>query len=323
MAFIGRRQVLIGAASAWLGAHAGTGTAFPTKRMTIVVPFSPGSATDLIARVVGQGVTEQTGQPVVVDNRPGGSGSIGATAVARAPADGYTLLVTTNTTQAGNLHMFKRLPYDPVKDFAPITLLGRGEQIMVVAAASPYRSIGDVVAAARQTPGKLSFGAGSLNPRIAGEMFQQATGTQMLYVPYKGNPEVVTDLLGGRVDTAILDAPTVLPHFRAGTLRALGSSGTNRFALLPDVPTIAESGLPGFDISFWFGAYAPAGTPADIVQRLHDLLVQATKAAPARELYAKSSILPLTSTPTELARFQEREAAKWGEVIRKARIEPE
>lgn len=323
MTFIGRRQVVLGAASAWLAAHAGTGTTFPTRRIAIIVPFSAGSATDLIARVVGQGVTEQTGQPVVVDNRPGASGSIGATAVARSPADGYTLLVTTNTTQAGNPHMFKRLPYDPAKDFAPLTLLGRGEQIMVVAAGSPHRSIGDVVAAARRDPGKLSFGAGSLNPRIAGEMFQQATGTQMLYVPYKGNPEVVTDLLAGRVDTAILDAPTVLPHIRAGTLRALGSSGPNRLPMLPAVPTIAESGLPGFDISFWFGAYAPAGTPADIVQRLNELLVNSTKAAPARELYAKSSILPLTSTPGELARYQEREAAKWGDVIRKARIEPE
>ncbi|HSW16544.1 MAG TPA: tripartite tricarboxylate transporter substrate binding protein [Ramlibacter sp.] len=300
-----------------------TEPAFPTKRITIVVPFSAGSATDLIARAAGQGITQQTGQPVIVDNRAGASGIIGATAVARAAPDGYTVMITTNTTQAGNLHMFKRLTYDPVKDFAPITLLGRGEQIMVVSSNSKFRSVGDFVDAARQNPGKLSFGAGSLNPRVAGEMFQQATATQLLHVPFKGNPEVVSEVLAGRVDMGIIDAPTVLSHVRAGNLRALASSGPSRFPLLPDVPTMAESGLPGFDISFWFAAYAPAGTPPEVIDRLNLLLGNANKAKAARDLFEKTSIRPLTSSASDLAQFQQREAEKWGDVIRKAKIEPE
>jgi len=170
---------------------------YPEKPITFIVPFAAGSATDQLARALGQSITEQTKQAVIVDNKAGASGMMAAQAAAKAPADGYTVLITTNTTQAANEHLYKKLPYDPVKDFAPLTVLGKGGQVLVVKAESPYKSVADIVAAAKKTPGKLSFGSGSSSSRVAGEMFKQLSGTDILHVPYKSNPNAITDLLGG------------------------------------------------------------------------------------------------------------------------------
>lgn len=259
----------------------------------------------------------------MIENKPGASAMIGAAAAARAAPDGYTVLITTNTTHAANEHLYKTLTYQPVKDYAPISLLGKGGQIMVVNPNSTAKSVGDFLAQARQSPGKLSFGSGSSSSRIAGELLQQMAGVQLLHVPYKSNPLAVTDLLGGQIDMMITDTATGLPQVKSGKLRALGVTGQARSPLAPDVPTIAESGVPGYEMGYWFAAYAPAGTPPDVVKRLNELLVKATQSAPAKQFYAQTGTDPASSTPDELAQFQQAESKKWGDIIKKAGIQPE
>ena len=296
---------------------------YPEKPITFIVPFAAGSATDQLARALGQSVTEQTKQAVVVDNKAGASGMLAAQAAARAAGDGYTVLISTNTTQAANEHLYKKLPYDPVKDFAPVTGLGKGGQVLVVSASAPYKSVADLLAKARKEPGKLSFGSGSSSSRVAGELFKQLSHTEILHVPYKSNPNALTDLLGGQIDLMITDTATGVPQIKAGKLRALGVSTSKRLALLPDVPTIDEAGVKGYDMGYWFAAYVPAATPAPVVARLHELLVNATKGAAAKAFYESTGAEAWSTTPEELAKFQATEAQKWGKVIKAAGIEPE
>jgi tripartite-type tricarboxylate transporter receptor subunit TctC len=306
-----------------LAAGAAYAQSFPAKPVTFVVPFAAGSATDLLARALGQAVTAETKQAVVVDNRAGASGMLAAQAAAKAAPDGYTVLITTNTTHAANEHLYKKLPYDPVKDFAPVTGLGKGGQVLVVRTESPYHSVADLLAKARQAPGKLSFGSGSSSSRVAGEMFKQLSGTDILHVPYKSNPLAITDLLGGQIDLMITDTATGVPQIKGGKLRALGVSTSRRIALLPGVPTLDEAGVKGYDMGYWFAAYVPAGTPAPVVARLRELLVAGTKSAGAKSFFDDSGVEAWTTTPEELARFQGQEAQKWGRVIKAAGIEPE
>ncbi|MYZ44504.1 Bug family tripartite tricarboxylate transporter substrate binding protein [Schauerella aestuarii] len=296
---------------------------FPTKPITFIVPFAAGSATDQIARAIGQGVSESAGQAVVIENKPGASAMIGAQNAARAQPDGYTVLITTNTTHAANEHLYKSLAYDPVKDFQPLTLLGKGGQIMVVNPAFPAKTVSEFLAAAKKDPGKLSFGSGSSSSRIAGELLQQMTGIQLLHVPYKSNPLALTDLLGNQISMMITDAATGLPQVNSGKLRALGVTGTARSPLAPDVPTIAESGVPGYEMGYWFAAYAPAGTPPEVTKRLNALLVEATEKQAAKQFYKQTGTEPATSTPEELKTFQLAESKKWGEIIKRAGIQPE
>ncbi|WP_442953214.1 Bug family tripartite tricarboxylate transporter substrate binding protein [Paucibacter sp. XJ19-41] len=296
---------------------------YPAKPLTFVVPFAAGSATDQLARALGQSLGEQSKQTVVVDNKAGASGMLAAQAVARAPADGYTVLITTNTTHAANEHLYKKLGYDPVKDFAPITALGKGGQVLVVNLASPYKSVSELLAQARKTPGKLSFGSGSSSSRVAGEMLQQLAGVQLLHVPYKSNPQAVTDLLGGQIDLMITDTATGLPQIRGGKLRGLAVSINKRMALLPELPTIAEAGVPGYDMGYWFAAYTPAGTPPAVVQRLQELLAKAVQSPAAKSFFESSGAEPYTTTPEGLAQFQREEALKWGRIIKAAGIAAE
>jgi tripartite-type tricarboxylate transporter receptor subunit TctC len=296
---------------------------YPTKPIVFVVPFAAGSATDSLARALGQSITEQTKQAVVVDNKAGASGMMAAQAAARSAPDGYTVLITTNTTHAANEHLYKKLPYDPVKDFAPVSGLGKGGQVLVVNAASPYKSVAELLAAAKKNPGKLSFGSGSSSSRVAGEMFKQLSGTDILHVPYKSNPLAITDLLGGQIDLMITDTSTGVPQVKAGKLRALGYSTRKRSAMLPDVPTIDEAGVKGYDMGYWFAAYVPAGTPAPVVSRLNELLHSAVKSAAAKTFFESAGSDPWTTTPDELAKFQAAETQKWGKVIKAAGIEPE
>ena len=297
--------------------------AYPSKPITFVVPFAAGSATDQIARALGQSVTDQTKQAVVVDNKGGASGQIAASQVARAPADGYTVLITTNTTHAANEHLYKKLSYDPVKDFAPVTGLGKGGQVLVVRMDTPYTNVMDLVAAAKKTPGKLSFGSGSSSSRMAGEMFKQLTSTDILHVPYKSNPNAITDLLGGQIDFMITDTSTGVPQVKGGKLKALGVSTVDRNPLLPEVPTIAEAGVKGYDMGYWFAAYAPAGTPPAVVAKLRDLLAAGTKSAAAKSFYDGSGSVAWSTSPEDLAKFQAAETAKWGKVIKAAGFEPD
>ncbi|MBF5004416.1 Bug family tripartite tricarboxylate transporter substrate binding protein [Diaphorobacter caeni] len=308
------------AATLGVQAHAAD---YPAKPITFVVPFAAGSATDLLARAVGQSVTTDSKQSVIVDNKAGASGMIAAQFVSKAAPDGYTVLITTNTTQSANEHLYKKLPYDPVKDFAPVTGLGKGGQVLVVNAAAPYKNVGDLIAAAKAAPGKLSFGSGSSSSRVAGEMLKQLAGVDILHVPYKSNPLAITDLLGGQIDLMITDTSTGVPQIKSGKLKALGYSTKVRSAQLPEVPTLDEAGVKGYDMGYWFAAYVPAGTPKEVVARLNELLKQATQSAAAKSFYQTAGSEAWTTTPEELAQFQAADALKWGKVIKAAGIQPE
>ena len=296
---------------------------FPSKPITFVVPFAAGSATDLIARALGQAVSQSTGQSVIVENKGGASGIIAAQAAARAPADGYTVLITTNTTHAANEHLYKKLPYNPVKDFVPLIGLGKGGQVLVVNASAPFNSVQELLEHAKKNPGKLSFGSGSSSSRMAGEMLKQLGGVDILHVPYKSNPLAITDLMGGQIDLMITDVSTGVPQIQAGKLKALGFSTEERSVMLPDVPTIAEAGVKGYSMGYWFAAYAPVGTPAEVTNKLTQLLGDAVQSKSAEGFYKQSGTTKWRGTSAELAKFQADETQKWGKVVKAAGIQPE
>ena len=296
---------------------------YPDKTITFVVPFAAGSATDQLARALGQEVTRITKQAVVVDDKPGASGFIGAEVVKKAAPDGYTVFITTNTTHAANEHLFKKLPYDPVKDYLPVIGLGKGGQVMIVNLDLPAKSVGEFIALAKSKPGKVSFGSGSSSSRVAGELFQQMAGIELLHVPYKSNPLAINDLLGGQINMMITDMATGLPQVKGGKVRALGVSTVKRSPLAPELPTISEAGVNGYEMSFWFAAYVPANTPPAVVAKLHDVLLEATRGSAMQHYYTSTGTDPFTTTPAELAKFQAAESEKWKIVIKKAGIEPE
>jgi tripartite-type tricarboxylate transporter receptor subunit TctC len=318
-----RRLSLACAATALLAPALGQAQAFPDKPLTFIVPFAAGSATDQLARAIGLGVTQESKQSVVIENKPGANAFIGAQAAKAAKADGYTVFITTNTTHAANEHLFKKLPYDPVKDYEPVTSLGRGGQIMVVNPSLPVNSVAEFVAYAKARPGKLSFGSGSSSSRIAGELFKQMTGTYIVNIPYRSNPPAVTDLIGGQIDVMITDMATGLPQVKAGKLKALGVSTKKRSLLAPEVPTIDEAGVKGYEMTYWFAAYVPAGTPAPVVKRLNELLVKAAHGPAAAGFFQSTGTEIFTSTAEELRKFQAAESQKWGRIIKSAGIEPE
>jgi tripartite-type tricarboxylate transporter receptor subunit TctC len=302
---------------------AASGQEYPARPVTFFVPFAAGSATDTLARSLGQGVTAVTRQNVIIDNRPGASGFIATQAVAKAAPDGYTVLIATNTTHAANQHLFKKIPYDPVRDFAPVTALARGGQVMVVNPRVPVKTVKEFIALARRQPGKLTFGSGSSSSRVAGELLQQMAGLQLVHVPYKSNPMAVTDLVGGHIDMMITDVVTGLPQVQAGKLRALGVSSPQRLPNVPDLPTIAEAGVAGYELTFWFAAYLPAKAPPATMERLRELFVSATRGPSAQSFFKATGIEPWTTSSADLAKFQAAESAKWARVIKAAGIEPE
>ena len=323
MTLIPRRPLLaLSALLLALSALPGSAQTYPAKPITFLVPFAAGSATDQLARALGQSVASDSKQSVVIDNKPGAFGFIAAQQAAKAAPDGYTVLITTNTTHAANEHLYKKLPYDPVKDFAPVTALGKGGQIMVVNPSLPVKTVGEFIALAKKEPGKLSFGSGSSSSRIAGELLMQMADIKLLHIPYKSNPLAVTDLLGGQINMMITDNATGLPQVKAGKLRPLGYSGATRTPLAPEVPTMGET-VKGYEMGYWFAAYVPAGTPAPVVAELNKLLVQATRSAGATAFYQSTGTEVYTTTPAELGKFQQAESQKWGRIIKAAGIAPE
>jgi tripartite-type tricarboxylate transporter receptor subunit TctC len=296
--------------------------AFPAKPITIVIGSTPGSATDGLTRAMGAEITRLTGQPVIVESRAGAFGSIAAQYVAKGPQDGYTLFMTTNTTQSANPHLLKKIAYDPIKDFAPVSLLARGYLALVVNPQIKANNVAELVALAKTQPGKLNYGSGSSSAQVATELFQQVTGTRFNYVPYKANPPAVMDLVGGQIDLMIVDLTTSLPQVKAGKLRALGMSSAKRSPLVPDVPAISES-LPGYEFGYWNALYAPAGTPAPVVGRLAGLVREALAAPSVQQVIEKTGQEAAYMGPEELARFQLGELERWGKIIRAAGIEAE
>jgi tripartite-type tricarboxylate transporter receptor subunit TctC len=310
------------AATAWAAPFA-QAQDYPGKPITLIVPFGAGSGTDQQARVMAQALGEEIKVPVVVDNKAGASGFLAAQHVAKTAPDGYTILITTNTTHAANEHLFKKLPYDPVKDFTPVSLLSKGHMLLVVRPDSPYKSVGDLIAAAKKAPGKLNFGSGSSSSRVASELLKQVAQVDMVNVPYKSNPLGLTDLIGGQVDFMFADAPTTLPLVEGGKLRALAVSGLKRLAAAPNLPTVDEAGVKGYDMSYWTAVYLPAGAPPAIVQRLNQMFAKASATEAAKAFQTRTSGEMALSTPEGLAKFQAAESRKWGEVIRAAGIQPE
>jgi tripartite-type tricarboxylate transporter receptor subunit TctC len=310
--------------TAFAMAMAGSAVAqeYPAKAITFYVPFAAGSATDTLARSLGQGITAETKHVVVVDNRPGANGLISTQAFIRTPADGYTVLIATNTTHAANEHLYKKIPYDPVRDFTPVTALARGGQVMIVNLRVPAKTVKEFIALAKRQPGKLTFGGGSSSSRVASELFQQMAGIQIIHVPYKSNPMAVTDVVGGQIDMMITDVVTGMPQVEAGKVRALGVSSPQRLPNSPNLPTIAET-VPGYELTFWFAAYLPAKAPPAVVARLRELFISAGKAPAAQSFFKTTGIESWNTTSVELVKFQASESEKWARVIKKAGIEPE
>ena len=289
---------------------------FPNRPIHIIAPFGPGTATDTVARVVAAEMSRRTGQSVVVDNRPGAEGQIGAQAAATAAPDGYTIFVTTQTTQAINQHVYKTLPYDPVKSFAPISGLSSGAQIVMVRNDLPVKTIPELIALARAQPGKLTFGSGNGSARGAAELFKIMAKVDVLGVPYKTQPQVVADLLGDRIDMTFSDFTVGLPPVRDGRARGLAVTSPERYPGLEQFPTVAESGLPGYESRPWNAADAPAGTPRPIIDKLNRLIREAVASESYRTLLRTTLGVPFPGSPEELAAWQEKEIVKWGEIVR-------
>lgn len=296
---------------------------YPSKVVRIVVPFPAGSATDGLARVIGQSMQKLTGQSVVVDNRSGANGMFAGDNIARSAPDGYSFLIGTHTTQSANRWLFKNMPYDARKDFQPVTALAKGWALLVVNAKSPIKSVKELVEKAKNAPGTVTYGGGGATSRIAVEQFAQSAGIKVSYVAYRGNPQAVQDLLGGQLDFVIVDTPTVLSQVEAGLLRALAFTGAERSPMVPNVPTIAEAGIKGYEYYYWQAAYLPAHTPEPIVKKLNEILHKASESDIVKNHLRTTGVVPFLTTPQELARFQEEQAESMGKVIREAGIEPQ
>jgi tripartite-type tricarboxylate transporter receptor subunit TctC len=297
--------------------------AYPSRPIRFVVPFSAGSATDTLARVLGEKVSSILGQPVVVENLPGATGQIAASNVARAAPDGYSVLITSNSTHASNQALYKKLSYDHIKDFEPVTTLGTITLALVVNPSVPAATTKEFIAYAKANPGKLSFGAGSTSSRLAVEMLKTGAGVDILYVPYKSNPQAVSDLLGGQIQVMFADISTTLPQARAGKLKALGVSSAERSKLAPELPTMREAGIAGYELIAWFAAFVPAKTPAPIVATLNKAMVQAMGDKSVQTALLNAGIEPNSSTPEALAKLVASETKKWAEITKAAGIEPE
>jgi tripartite-type tricarboxylate transporter receptor subunit TctC len=292
---------------------------FPTKPLRFIVAYPPGGSVDLHARHIGQKMSENLGQPVVVENRPGGNTHIAAEYVARSPADGYTLFHTLDSTMTLNQALYSRIPFDPVKDFAPVARLASGNSIIVVNPRLPVKSMKELVEYAKAHPGKLNFGATSANTQLTGEQLKM-TGIDMVYVPYKGTTQLVQAVLAGDIHIVIDGLTNYVPHVREGRLRGLATLAPGKDILLPDVPTIRDAGFPQLERLGWWGLFAPAATPQPVVTRLNAAALWALEQADFREKQAALGLVPRPSSPEELALQLKNDIARWTPLVRAAGI---
>ena len=295
---------------------------WPTKSVKWVVPFPPGGAMDVIARTLGDRLAQDLGQPFVIENRPGAGGNIGADFVAKQPADGHTIMITS-IGMATNKALYVKLSYDPVKDFAPVSLLAVVPNVLVVnTARSADKSVQDVLAHARRDPGKLTYASAGNGTSIhlAGEVFASMAKLQLLHIPYKGSGPAVTDMLGGQVDLMFDSITSARPHILSGKLQALGVTSARRSSALPDVATIAEAGIPGYEVSPWFAVFAPAGTPGGVVAKLNKALVAAMRQPEILKKIESVGAEPIGSTPQALAEHLNKELVRWGALIKEREI---
>lgn len=293
---------------------------YPSKPITIVVPFAPGGTTDILARVIGEALKTELGQPVVIDNRAGAGGNIGAALAAKAVPDGHTLFMGTVGTHAINAALYKKMPFDPIKDFVPLTRVAMVPNLLVAHPARPYKTVRELIAFARANPGKVTFGSSGNGSSIhlSGELFNTLAKVDMIHVPYKGSAPAVTDLVGGQIDIMFDNMPSAIQHVRSGRLKAIAVTTSKRSPELPDVPTIAEAGLPGYEATSWFGLFAPAKTPAPVVATLNTALLKVLADPAIKKKIAEQGAEPHGEKSEQFADFIRAESAKWRQVVKAA-----
>ena len=293
---------------------------WPTKPIKWVVPFAPGGTTDILARTIGEKLSVTLGQPIIVENKPGAGGGVGAEQVAKSPPDGYTIMGGTISTHAINASLYKNLPYDPVRDFAPITLIVRVPNMLVVNPDVPAKDVRELIALLKANPGKYSFASSGngTSQHLSGELFKVMTGVEMQHVPYRGSPPALADVVGGQVTMTFDNITTAWPLVKGGKLRALAVTTAKRSPIAPDVPTLAESGLAGYEIGSWQGVFAPAGVTAEIVKRFNAEIVRIVNAPDVRQKLVDMGAEPASNTPEEFAAMVKTEVAKWADVVRKS-----
>ncbi len=302
---------------------AAQGETYPARPLRLIVAFPPGGSVDVVARLVAPHLSQSLGQPVVIDNRSGASGNIGTELAARAKPDGYTLLIHTIPFVA-NVHLYSPLPYDPLADFAPVCLLSSSPSVLVVHLSVPARSVGELLQLARSKPGALNYSAaGGTNPHIAGELFNMLGKVDIVAIQYKGGGPALVAVLGGEIGITFPNISEAVPHVGAGRLRALGVTGARRAAALPEVPTIAESGVPGYEFSTWHGVLAPRGTPGEIVALLNAKLKAALRSPELSARFAQMGLDVIASSPEEFSAHLKKEIEKWGKLIRERRMRVE
>ncbi|NBS57989.1 MAG: tripartite tricarboxylate transporter substrate binding protein [Betaproteobacteria bacterium] len=289
----------------------------------MLIPFAAGSATDVYARLVAKHLSDAFGQQFIVEPKPGANGSIAAQQVAKSKPDGLTLFFTTNTTHAANPSLMKQMTYDPVKDFEPVTKIGGIAFFMAVSAASPYKSVAEIVEAAKGQPGKIAYASGNSVGILSGATLQKMTGTQMTHVPYKSTPQGLVDVIGGQVTFLFVDLSVSRPHTQSGRAKLLAVATLNRSPLAPEIPSMDELGYKGFDIPAWFGLFAAAGTPRDTVVRLNAEMVKIMARPDVKQTLASMGIDAYTSTPEELGDYVKSEIQKWARLVKDAGIQPE
>ena len=303
-----------------LGGTSALAQAYPTKPVTIIVPFAAGGTTDILARIIGQALTAELGQSVVVDNRAGAGGNIGGQAAAKATPDGHTLFMGTVGTHAINASLYKKMPFDPVKDFAPLTRVANVPNLLVANPAQPYKSVKDLIAYAKANPGKVNFGSSGNGSSIhlSGELFKSLAKVDMQHVPYKGSAPAVTDLLGNQIGIMFDNMPSAIQHVRSGKLVPLAVTTAKRSPELPSVPTIAEAGVLGYEATSWFGMFAPAGTPAPVLAKLNAAIVKVLAQPDVKKKINEQGAEVYSETPEQFAAFIQAESVKWGKVVKES-----